>query len=284
MEQLLVPKEFVSRVLFLAHTHQLGAHLAVQKTYDRILGRFYWPGVKSPLIPLPIIEVPFSRIALDVVGPLPKSGRGHKFILVSMDYTTRFPEAIPLSSASAQAVARELFLLFSRVGIAKEISPDQGTCFMSKVVKALCTWLKVKQLRTSVYHPLTDCLVERFNCTLKQMLKKVGDVDGKNWDQLLPYVLFAIREVPQTSMGYSTFELLYGQSPQGLLDLAKESWESQQSPHCSVVDHVEQMQVRMKKVWPLVREHMEKAQAKQARTYNQEHGFVSSNQGRTCWC
>ena len=79
------------------------------------------------------------------------------------------------------------------------------------------------------------------------MLKKVGDVDGKNWDQLLPYVLFAIREVPQTSMGYSTFELLYGQSPQGLLDLAKESWESQPSPHRSVVDHVEKMQVRMKK-------------------------------------
>ena len=135
MERSLVPKEFVSRVLFLAHTHQLGAHLAVQKMYDRILGRFYWPGVKraveefcrtclecqkvaprptvhSPLIPLPIIEVPFSRIALDVVGPLPKSGRGHRFILVIMDYATLFPEAIFLYSASARAVARELFLLF----------------------------------------------------------------------------------------------------------------------------------------------------------------------------
>ena len=290
-EQLLVPKDFVSRVLFLAHTHQLGAHLAVQKTYDRVLGRFYWPGVKraveefcrtcpecqkaaprptvrSPLIPLPIIEVPFPRVALDVVGPLPKSARGHRFILVIMDYATQFPEAIPLRSATARAVARELFMLFSRVGIAKEILTDQGTCFMSRVVNALCTWLKVKQLRTSVYHPQTDGLVERFNQTLKQMLKKMTDIDGKNWDQLIPPVLFAIREVPQASTGYSPFELLYGRSPRGLLDLAKEAWESQPSPHRSVVDHVEQMKERMKKVWPLVRQHMEKAQAEQARTYN----------------
>lgn len=218
--------------------------------------------------PNPQLAVPFSRIALDVVGPLPKSGRGHRFILVMVDYTTQFPEAIPLQSASVRAVARELFLIFSQVEIAKEILTDQGTCFMSKVVKALCTWLKVKQLRTPVYHPQMDGLVERFNYTLKQMLKKVGYMDGKNWDRL-PYILFAIREVPQATMGYSPFELLYGRSPRGLLNLAKESWESQPSPHRLVVDHIDQMHVRMKKVWPLVCEHMEKAQARQAHTYNQ---------------
>ena len=93
-------------------------------------------------------------------------------------------------------------------------------------------------------------------------------MDGKNWDRL-PYILFAIREVPQATMGYSPFELLYGRSPRSLLNLAKESWESQPLPHRLVVDHIEQMHVRMKKVWPLVCEHMEKAQARQAHTYNQ---------------
>lgn len=83
--------------------------------------------------------------------------------------------------------------------------------------------LKVKQLRTSIFHPQTDGLVERFNKILKQMLKKAIDVDGKNWDQLLPYVLFSVREVPQSSTGFSPFELLYGRRPRGMLDLAKES-------------------------------------------------------------
>jgi hypothetical protein len=64
---------------------------------------------------MPIIETPFDRIALDIVGPLPKTSRGHRYILVLVDYATRYPEALPLRAATAK-VARELMLLFSRVG------------------------------------------------------------------------------------------------------------------------------------------------------------------------
>ncbi len=140
---------------------------------------------RNPLIPLPIIETPFSRIALDIVGPLPKSSRGHRYLLVILDYANRFPEAIPLRSATSKAVARELVQLFSWVGIADEILTDQGSCFMSMLMKETCRQLKVKQLKTSIFHPQTDGLVERFNKTLKQMLRKVIDIDRRNWDQLL---------------------------------------------------------------------------------------------------
>ena len=290
-EQLVIPRPYVSKVLYMAHTHLLGAHLGMDKTRDRVLARFYWPGVKrdverycqscpvcqrvaprpsarNPLIPMPIIETPFDRIALDIVGPLPKTSRGHRYILVLVDYATRYPEALPLRAATAKAVARELMLLFSRVGIAREVLTDQGSCFMSRVLKELLRLLQVKQLRTSVYHPQTDGLVERFNKTLKQMLKKAMDTDGKNWDQLLPHVLFAVREVPQASTGFSPFELLYGRRPRGILDLAKETWESQPSPHRTVVEHVEQVRDRMAQVWPIVREHLGRAQQAQARIYN----------------
>ena len=150
----------------------------MDKTRERILDRFYWPGIKkdvteycqacpecqrtaprpsvrSPLIPMPIIEVPFDRLFLDIVGPLPKTSRGHRYILVMVDYATRYPEALPLRAATAKAVARELMMLFSQVGIAREILTDQGSCFMLRVLKELLSLLQVKQLRTSVYHPQT---------------------------------------------------------------------------------------------------------------------------------
>ena len=87
-----------------------------------------------------------------------------------------------------------------------EILTDQGTNFMSKLLSQL---LQVRWIRTSPYHPQTDGLVERFNGTLKSMLRKTA-VEGKNWDKLLPYLLFAYREVPQASTGFSPFELMYG--------------------------------------------------------------------------
>ena len=302
VEQLVVPRPYVSKVLYMAHTHLLGAHLGVDKTRDRILDRFFWPGVKrnvedycracpecqhtaprptvrNPLIPMPLIEVPFDRLGLDIVGPLPKTSRGHRYVLVMVDYATRYPEAVPLRAATAKAVARELMVLFSRVGIVREILTDQGSCFMSRVLKGLTSLLQIRHLRTSVYHPQTDGLVERFNKTLKSMLKKVMEADGKNWDQLLPHVLFAVREVPQASTGFSPFELLYGRRPRGLLDIARDAWESQPSPHRTVVEHVEQMRGRMAQIWPVVREHLGRAQQAQARVYNRGAKLRTFNPG-----
>lgn len=133
---------------------------------------------ENPLIPLSIINVLFRRVGMDILGPLPKSSRGHRYVLVIVDYATRYPEAVPLRTATGKTMAKELFLLFSRVGIVDEILTDQGSCFMSLVIREMCRLLHVTQLQTSIYHPQTDGLVERFNKTLKSMLRKLIDVDG----------------------------------------------------------------------------------------------------------
>ncbi|XP_060748945.1 uncharacterized protein LOC132861438 [Tachysurus vachellii] len=223
---LVVPRQRTPPLLHLAHTHPLGGHLGPKNTLEKLRDRFTWPGMNTkvlgfcracatcqqtsplkpapaPLIPLPIIGVPFERLGMDLIGPLPKSARGHEYILVMVDYATRYPEAVPLRKATSQSVARELLLLFSRVGIPKDILSDQGTPFMSKLMMDLCRLLQLKHLRTSVYHPQTDSLVERFNQTLKSMLRKVVDQEGWSWDLLLPFVLFAIRETPQASTGFT---------------------------------------------------------------------------------
>ena len=123
---------------------------------------------------------------MDIVGPLPQTSTGHRYILVICDYATRYPEAIPLKDVMAETVAEQLVLLFSRVGIPAEILTDQGTNFMSALLKELYQQLSIASIRTSPYHPQTDGLVERFNQTLKVMLRKFTTADNHDWDKDLP--------------------------------------------------------------------------------------------------
>ena len=147
---------------------------------------------------------------MDIVGPLPRSRAGNRYVLVICDYATRYPEAIPLRTIDTEHVAEELIKMFARVGVPEEILTDQGTNFTSQLLTELYRLLRVHPIRTSAYHPQTDGLVEQFNQTLKTMLRKTANQEGKDWDKLVPYLLFAYREVPQASTGFSPFELLYG--------------------------------------------------------------------------
>lgn len=80
-------------------------------------------------------------------------------------------------------------------------------------------------IRTSLYLPQTDGLVEHFYVTLKLMLHKAATVEGNDCDHLITYPLFAYREVPQAPTKFSPFKLLYGRHVWGPLDILKETWE-----------------------------------------------------------
>ncbi|XP_078666715.1 uncharacterized protein LOC144908750 [Branchiostoma floridae x Branchiostoma belcheri] len=289
-KQLVLPQQCRELVLQLAHDAPLAGHLGKKKTAERILANFFWPGIhadvkahcqaceacqktargsyRAPLVPLPVIEVPFQRIAMDIVGPLERSKTGNKYILVICDYATRYPEAVPMRSVDARRVSEELVKLFARVGIPDEILTDQGTNFMSQLLKELYSSLKIKGIRTSPYHPQTDGLVERFNGTLKSMLKKFVREDPKEWDKLLPYLLFAYREVPQESTGFSPFELLYGRHVRGPLQVIRESWEGADQSSESVISHVLKVRERMAAMTEVVRDNLRAAQTTQKLWYD----------------
>ena len=186
VEQLVLPEQFHAIVCKLAHTIPLAGHLGRDKTAKKISKRFFWPTLfrdvadycrrcpecqctakgsqrRVPLIPLPMMREPFECIAMDIVGPLPRSRKGNQYILIICDYATRYPEAMPLRSIDAGTVAEQLIQLFARVGIPREILSDQGTNFMSQLLKELYNLLHIHRIRTSPYHPQTDGMVERFN-------------------------------------------------------------------------------------------------------------------------
>lgn len=202
-DQLVLPFPCRREVLNLTHKIPLAGHLGQKKTIQRVMQRFYWPSliqdvketcrtcvecqkkskgkkVCAPLITLPVIEEPFTRIAMDIVGPLPRSRSGNKYILVICDYATRYPEAIPLRAIDTEHIAEELLKFFSRVGVPRKILTDRGTNFTSNLMKEIYRLLKVQPILTSPYHPQTDGLVGRFNQTLKAMLRKAASENGKD--------------------------------------------------------------------------------------------------------
>ena len=180
----------------------------------------------------------------------------------------RLRDAIPLRSIDAEHVAEELVQVFSRVGIPEEILTDQGTNFMSQLLAEVYKFLRIKPIRTSPYHPQTDGLVERFNKTLKTMVRKMAISEGRDWDTLLPYVLFAYREVPQASTGFSPFELLYGREVRGPLDVLRETWEEPTSGGENVISYVLSMREKLATMSAIARENMERAQATQKTWYD----------------
>ncbi|XP_069027698.1 uncharacterized protein [Embiotoca jacksoni] len=274
-----------------AHYNQMAGHMGYDKTLDRIMARFYWPGsrgdarrwcascpecqlvnqpaiLRAPLHPLPLMEVPFDRIGMDLIGPFHRRARGYRFVLVLVDYSTPYPEAVPLRSISAKSVVQVLFQVISRVGIPKEILTDQRTQFMSRTLRELYGLLGIKSIRTSVYHPQTDGFVERLNKTLKSMIRKFIHGDGRNQDKWLDPLLFAVREVPQASTGFSPFDLLFGRKPRGVLDLLKENWEEGPSSGKSEIQYVLDLRAKRNTLGQMSRENLLQAQECQQWLYN----------------
>ena len=290
-EQLVLPECCRQTVLLLAHDIPMAGHLGVTKTMKRVLQRYFWPGVfkdvsdycktcevcqrsqvkrpaRAQMVPMPLVQKPFQRIAMDLVGPLPRSKNGNRFILTICDYATRYPEAIPLPSTETPRIVKELLKIFTRVGVPEEVLTDQGTNFMSGLLGEVYCLLQIKRIRTTPYHTQTDGLVERFNGTLKSMIKKFTSKNKKDWDEYLPYLLFAYHEVPQESTGFSPFEMLYGRRVRGPLDVLRESWTGEQEGEVPTITHVVEIRERMAEMADLVRQNAEQAQNRQRKYYD----------------
>ena len=183
--QLVVPSSLTDKVMTLAHESLMAGHLGIGKTIDRVVAEFFWPGVcvgmtrfckscyicqrtvqkgrvaKVPLGQLPLIDTPFKRVAVDIVGPIePRSNNRSRYILTMMDYATRYPEAIALPSIKTERVAEALVEMFSRVGVPYEVLTDCGSQFTSEIMKEVARLLSLQQLTTSAYYAQCNGLVE----------------------------------------------------------------------------------------------------------------------------
>ena len=251
---LVLPKICRNLALNTAHDSPLAGHFSHNKTYAKIASSFFWPRLGTdarnycrscdlcqkmsqrrtkpvPLVKMPIIETPFSRISMDIVGPLsPVSSEGHRYILTVVDWATGFPEAVPLKTIDSISVAESLLAIFSRVGIPNEILSDQASNFTSQLMGQLHNLLGVKPIFSSIYHAQGNGRQERVHSTLKSCLKKLCTYKPRDWHRYLVATLFAMRELPSSRTGFSAFELLYGRQVRGPIHVLHDIWSNDQAP------------------------------------------------------
>jgi len=136
---------------------------------------------------------------------------------------------------------------------------------LSGVIKEVSRLLSLNQLVTTPYHPICNGLVERFNGTLKMMLRYMCAERPKDWDRYLPALLFAYREVPQESLGFSPFELLYGRTVRGPMRILKEMWTKEGTePEVKLTyRYVLELQDRLQETCEVAKQELSKSQGKQ---------------------
>ena len=297
VKQVMVPVQLRPRMMAVAHGSIMGGHLGIKKTTDKIESAFYWPDIqgdvtrfckscdvcqktvnkgsvpKVPLQKMPLFDKPFKRVAIDLVGPIsPPSEEGHRYILTLVDFATRYPEAVPLKTIDTETVAEAIVNIFSRLGVPEEILSDLGTQFVSDCMKEVARFLSIKQITTTPYHPMCNGLTEKFNGTMKVMLKRLCSEQPRQWHRFINPLLFAYREVPQESAGFSPFELLYGRAVRGPMIILKELWtkEVEEPEVKNSYQYVFELREKLEETLKLAHSQLQKAQDKGKHYYDRK--------------
>ena len=233
--QVVVPA--ILRDSVLNHLHNSSGHFGVKRTTALVKDGFYWPGYEADITqwihscnlckhrqpstrtshaPLGVIEAttPFEYLSWDIMGPLPVSERGNRYILVVTDLFTKWVEAFPISNTLSTTLATVLVdEVICRYGVPSYLHSDQGANLCSEVVSCLCKLCDIHKTHTSAYHPQGNGQVERFNRTVESILSKMVQANQQNWDVQLPKALFVYRCSIHESTGFTPYHLNFGRSP-----------------------------------------------------------------------
>jgi Integrase zinc binding domain/Integrase core domain len=278
-----IQKHEVEPILYLLHNHPTGAHLGVDKVFGKLRDQYYWPQMfedvkqyirtcdqcqrrgkfrtPGPLHPITVGD-PFSKIGIDIVGPLPITSKGNKYIIVATDYFTKWPEAEAVSHATGQRVADFIYqTIICRHGCPKYLLSDRGTHFRNEVVDALLEKFQVRHLYSTPYHPQTNGLVERFNRTLCESLAKLTQGE-KDWDDFITPILFGYRTSKQASTKFTPFYLVYGRTPQ------MPHMEMDEIMEGNMLDRLYQLTEELPTAQGTAQENIRKAQRKQKERFD----------------
>jgi len=192
--------------------------LTMERDCFRFVRRCHQCQIHSDLIHSPPLELhpmsapwPFVAWGMDVIGPIePKASNGHRFILVAIDYFTKWVEAVTFKSVTKKAVVDFVHSnIICRFGIPKIIITDNAANLNSHLMKEVCEQFKIVHRHSTPYRPKVNGAVEAANKNIKKILRRM--VQGsRQWHEKLPFALLGYRTTIRTSVGATPYLLVYG--------------------------------------------------------------------------
>ncbi|KAG1577677.1 hypothetical protein G6F48_012515 [Rhizopus delemar] len=224
------------RALLLKEVHDGHGHYGQDATWKRLYLQYWWPKayeetknyVKSCVpcqlfanLPenLPVVgKVPvnhlFERFGIDYIGPFPESRSGNKYIIMAIEYFTNWPVAKAVKKADSETTVKFLYEeIFCNFGPVEKILSDNGSHFTSKEVEEFAKYVNTRHQFSAPYKPSTNGKVEHVNNVIAKGIKKMVMNNKKNWNTLLPAMLYAYRTKVHKSLRISPYEALFGLNP-----------------------------------------------------------------------
>lgn len=221
--------------------HEFYGHEQTEKLYRRLNRLFYWPAMYEEIrgfvkscdtcqrtksrqtdrIDLGnIVDAsktnPLEFWSIDLQGPFRTSSDGSRYIVVAIDYITKWVEAACIPDATAVTTAKFILNnIILRHGVPKKMSllSDQGSNFESKLVRELCDLYGIHKMRSSPYHPSGNGAVERENKSIKELLRSYTLKNKNDWHMYVPQVVHARNTTIHSSTGFSPYEIVYSKRP-----------------------------------------------------------------------
>ena len=236
--QLVVPTPLITTVLREMHDSALsGGHMGIARTLEKVRVKFFWQNmhsdvinwvkscvrcsqrkapampVKAPVIPMPVPLMPFERVSTDILGPPPNcTGSGNPYVLVFVDYFSKYVELIPVVDIKAETIAKAFLKdIVCRHGAPQYLHSDRGSNYLSNIVKITCQMMRTTKTQTTSYHPQCNGQSERTMSSILASLSKQLDSVHDIWDQYLPFTQFVHNTTPcLDSTDYTPAFLVYG--------------------------------------------------------------------------
>ena len=228
-----VPQHLQKSLLQQSHGGPMSGHFSGPRLYSSLARSWWWEGMYAdttehcrscpqcaivtggsqqhrPLLtPIPVQRV-FQIIGLDVME-LPRTNQENRYVIVFQDFLSKWPMVFPVPDQKAVRIVKLLVEeVIPMFGVPEALLTDRGTNLLAHLMQDVCKLLGAKKLNTTAYHPQCDGMVERFNRTLKTMLRKHASVYGSQWDTYLHGLLWAYRNTPHETTGEKPSFLLFG--------------------------------------------------------------------------
>lgn len=292
-DRIYIPKSLVDHVIKVNHDLPLSGHVGIQKTTETIASRYFWKTLrtdvrryctqclpcaerkksphlrKAPLQQFTSLKYPNQITAMDIVGPLPLTEQGNKYMLTHVDLFSKWLEAYAIPDTKAETIAKVYVEnIICRHGASEALLTDQGANLTGKVMQEVCQILRIKAIRTSPYHAQTDGCCERTHRTLFNILSHfVNQTSQDDWDSYLPLALFVMRTHKNISTNETPYFLTYGRDCLFPDDLVS------QSPRFSYNENEtygEKLQRQLIEVFAEARKQLHKTAEQREKQYNKK--------------